>query len=325
MRTTRLIPCVFIAVLVSCFSWAATISIVPAIKGQYEAEKYLASEHLITNLHLSKKESRRPLLLILGGSNEGFTHVPGDWQIQAFLDRGYHVLEAEFFLKPRILTIPDKLSQIRLESFWEEIEEYLKSDKTSSFIDQDLIGVMGTSKGGELALLLSSLYPQFKFVVGVVPSHVVFQGSNTTLYHYSSWAYQGHEVPFVPFPNFSFATIYGVLTRIFCKHDNVNFTWMHSQALKNTEAVEKALIKVENINGPVLLVSGIHDQWWPSAEMSRMVMKRLEAKNFPHSYVHFECDTDHYPFWRKPEMWDIMLDQIDKMVESRRAIKTENK
>jgi uncharacterized protein len=236
------------------------------------------------------------------------------------LDRGYHVLEAEYFLRPTVLTIPDKLSEIRLESFLEEIEEYLKSKKTAPYIDQDLIGVMGTSKGGELALLLGSLYRQFKFVIGVVPSHVVFQASNTTLYHYSSWTYQGQAVPFIPFPNFSIATIWGVLTRIFCRSENVNFTWMHNQALKNTIAVEKALIKVENINGPILLVSATRDQWWPSAKMSRLIMKRLEENHFTYSFVHFECDTDHFPFIRKPEVWDATLDQIDKMVQERRGL-----
>lgn len=318
MNLSKIAYLLFILVTGS-FSLEA-ISVVPAIKGQYEAEQYLASQYLVTNLHLSEKPGKRPLILMLGGSNEGFTYEPGDWRINAFLERGFHVLEAEYFLKPKVLALPDKLSQIRLESFWEEIEEYLKSDKLSPLIDQDLIGVMGTSKGGELALLLSSIYPQFKYVIGVVPSHVVFQGSNTTLFHYSSWTYQGQEVPFVPFPNFSIATIWGVLTRIFCSLDNVNFTWMHNRALKNKKAVEKAIIKVENINGPVLLISGERDQWWPSAEMSRRIMARLQDNRFFHPYVHFECDTDHFPFYRKPEAWGAMMDQVEKMVEYRRNL-----
>jgi len=309
-----------ITVIFVNFIVATDISIIPAIRGQYEAEKYLQSKYLVTNLHLSKKDGRRPLLLILGGSSGGFPYPYGDTKIKMFLDSGYHVLEVAYFSEGKIDGLPDKLSKIRLESFWEEIEKYLTSEKIAPFIDNDLIGVMGTSKGGELALLLGSLYPQFKFVIGIVPSHVAFQGSNTTLYHYSSWTFQGNEVPFVPFPNFSIATIYGVLTRIFFKPDNVNFTWMHTQALKNTEAVEKAVIKVENINGPVLLISGIHDQWLPSLEMSRLVVNRLKANNFPHPHMHLECDTDHFPFMRKPEVFDTMLDEIDKMVEYRRIL-----
>lgn len=312
--------CILFTFSVSGFLHASDIVISRAMAGEYEPEKYLASQYLVTNLHLSATEGKRPLLLILGGSDGNFSYRPGDERIKDFLDRGYHVLEAAYFFHTlKINDIPNKLSQIRLESFSEAIEEYLKSDATSPYIDPDLIGVMGTSKGGELAMLLGSHYPQFKFVIGVVPSHVIFQGSNTTLYHYSSWTLGGKELPFVPFPNFSLATIWGVLTQIFCKSENVNFTWMHSQALKNTEAVEKALIKVENINGPILLVSGLSDQWWPSADMSRMVMERLAEKKFPHTYVHFECDTDHYPFNRKPEVWEAMLEQMDKMVQYSRT------
>ena len=38
-------------------------------------------------------------------------------------------------------------------------------------------------------------------------------------------------------------------------------------ALMDTETVEKAIIKVEDINGPILLISGEKDQVWPSKEM----------------------------------------------------------
>ncbi len=119
-------------------SWAGDIITIPAVTREYEAEAYLESEHLVTNLHLSNHEGRRPLLLILGGSNPGYSFAPGDWQIQAFLERGYHVLEAEYHLNlksGKVCTIPNKLSQIRLESFCEQIEEYLISTKTGPFIN----------------------------------------------------------------------------------------------------------------------------------------------------------------------------------------------
>ncbi len=315
MLKFRFIICFLLILIVNSITYSSNINIEYAVKDHYEAEKYLLSEYLVTNLHLSKQEGKRPLILMLGGSNEGFTHRPGDWRIESFLERGYHVLEAEYFLKPKVGTLPDKLSQIRLESFGEEISEYLKSDKIPPVIDENLIGVMGTSKGGELALVLGSIYPQFHFVIGLVPSHVVFQASNTSLYKYSSWVLDNKPLDFVPFPIFSFATIYGVFTRIFCKSDNVNFTWMHNQALKNTEAVEKAIIKVEKINGPVLLVSGEKDQWWPSADMSRQVMKRLKEHKFGYSYVHVESDSDHYPYSRQQEVWMYILNHTDKMIK----------
>ncbi len=50
---------------------------------------------------------------------------------------------------------------------------------------------------------------------------------------------------------------------------------MYEYALQNREAVEKATIRVERINGPVLLVSGGLDGVWPAGKMSEMIMGRL--------------------------------------------------
>jgi alpha-beta hydrolase superfamily lysophospholipase len=71
---------------------------------------------------------------------------------------------------------------------------------------------------------------------------------------------------------------------------------MHLEALENKDAVKAATIKVENINGPVFLLSGKKDQWWPSTEMSDEVMKRLSENNFKHLKVssHTPLDCDHY-------------------------------
>ena len=65
-----------------------------------------------------------------------------------------------------------------------------------------------------------------------------------------------------------------------------DFRKAHELALEDKNAVAAAAIKVENINGPVLLVSGENDHVWPSAEMSREVMNRLKEKNFEHAYHH---------------------------------------
>jgi hypothetical protein len=52
-----------------------------------------------------------------------------------------------------------------------------------------------------------------------------------------------------------------------------------SMMLEDKEAVKKAEIEVENINGSILLISGINDQW-PATEMSDQIVKRLQQNNF---------------------------------------------
>jgi len=53
-----------------------------------------------------------------------------------------------------------------------------------------------------------------------------------------------------------------------------------------TKKNEENTIKVENINGPVLLLSAKEDAQWPSAEMGEMICDRLMEKKFPFSFHH---------------------------------------
>jgi hypothetical protein len=50
------------------------------------------------------------------------------------------------------------------------------------------------------------------------------------------------------------------------------------------KAVKKTEIEVENINGSILLISGIKDDQWPATEMSDQIVKRLQQNNFKHYY-----------------------------------------
>jgi dienelactone hydrolase len=120
--------------------------------------------------------------------------------MRSLLESGVHVLAVEYHINQGKFTerypeFPQSLTEIRLESFAEELNKYLlvHGDR----IDSNCIGLFGTSKGGELALLLGSLYPQFKFVVGIVPGNVAFQSSKTSLFQLSSWSHGGRAVPFV--------------------------------------------------------------------------------------------------------------------------------
>ena len=55
-----------------------------------------------------------------------------------------------------------------------------------------------------------------------------------------------------------------------------------------------ARIAVEDINGPVLMISHTDDQVWPAGRLSEMAIKRLEAHRhpFPHEHLSYE-DAGH--------------------------------
>ena len=60
----------------------------------------------------------------------------------------------------------------------------------------------------------------------------------------------------------------------------------YEAGLKDEAVVAAATIPVENIGGPVLLLSGADDQMWPSARMGEMVMRRLDEHGFGFRHEH---------------------------------------
>jgi cephalosporin-C deacetylase-like acetyl esterase len=65
------------------------------------------------------------------------------------------------------------------------------------------------------------------------------------------------------------------------------------EMLKDTIAEKNALIKVENINGPILLVSATKDEICPSTPMAEKMMTRLKTNRFKHYYEHVAIEGSH--------------------------------
>jgi len=71
--------------------------------------------------------------------------------------------------------------------------------------------------------------------------------------------------------------------------------------LAKTDFVEKASIKVENINGPILLFSGNDDKIWPSSKMADMIEKRLEKNEFKHPFQNIKYDNAGHSISNNPD------------------------
>lgn len=220
--------------------------------------------------------NHQPLLVGLGGSEGGNAWDSDRWKPvrDKFINEGYAFLALEYFGGP---ATPGELDRISLEAVHDAIREAARNPK----INAEKICLIGGSKGAELALLLASRYPDITSVVAIVPGHAVFPALTLSA-ETSSWTNGGKEVPFVPMP-------WSAVPAAASGNLREAFTIM----LEDTAAVERALIPVEKINGPILLLSATQDEMWPSTEMSQAVIERLQRKTFVHPYQHIPINGGH--------------------------------
>ncbi len=209
---------------------------------------------------------RHPAILVLGGSEGGLEGSGSEARLLA--KQGYVTMALAYFRAPGL---PEQLTNLPLEYF----KTALDTLRARSDVDPARIGLIGTSKGGEAALLIASKYPEVKVVIAGVPSSVVWQGINSKNYAdpSGSWTEVGKPVPFLPYD-----TSGGFNPSNFMKsiHD------MYALSLTRIDNHPDAVIQVERIDGPVMLACGESDALWPSCPMSRTMIARLKAKGFRH-------------------------------------------
>ena len=70
---------------------------------------------------------------------------------------------------------------------------------------------------------------------------------------------------------------------------------LYEGVIENKSKVKKAFIKVENIQGPILLIAGKDGKLWPAYKMCQMIENRLKNLDFqyPVESVYYD-DAGHY-------------------------------
>lgn len=198
--------------------------------------------------------------IFLGGSEGGF---PKLFNFNFYRKLGLSCLSISYF--------KTKYSQQNFEKV--DLNKLYNSIKTSlkefNLYDQRII-VMGYSKGAELSLLLGSLFNEIKGVLTINPSNLIFQSPYSLLKNHmsSSWIYNGEEIPYVELDHEKFK-----------QSKNKHLYDLYNKAF-TSDYRQDAIIKVEKINGPILLLSGKEDIVWPSSVMSCCIIDRLKEYNF---------------------------------------------
>jgi len=204
-----------------------------------------------------------PGVVVLGGSEGG-----EDEQTAALLaSHGFATFAAAYFDAPGL-----SRSLVRVPI--EIVDRALHFLGHQAGVDSTRLALVGTSRGGELALLAASHFGEARAVVGIVPSAVVEAGLEFGKgpVPVSAWTYKGKDVPFMRFADWvTFARTGAGWTRI-----------------------APAVIPVERIRGPILLISGDDDQLGFSSPLSRIGVARLRQHGHPYAdeWLHY-ADAGH--------------------------------
>ncbi|HUC36300.1 MAG TPA: acyl-CoA thioester hydrolase/BAAT C-terminal domain-containing protein [Acidimicrobiales bacterium] len=222
---------------------------------------------------------RRPGVLSLSGSDGGCPVQIG----RLLADEGFACLALQYFGADGL---PKHLVEIPLEY----IETALGWLREQSEVSGSRVGMVGASKGAELALLSAAYFPgAVGAVVAYSPSSVVFAGiGGAEGRRRSSWTYRATSVPFVPYPK---KMRPGLGLR------GVSFAPVYQGALENSGAVEAAGIPVERADVPILLISGDRDRLWPSSTMAEQLVARLEGAGKADQISHLRYSDAGHSFW----------------------------
>jgi dienelactone hydrolase len=145
----------------------ATITVLRRAVAEDVAVRVVRERGIIGVFYQPPGATRHPAVIVLGGSGGGVT--PASSFPGGLASRGYAVLALAYF---GVEGLPPSLSRIPLEYF-ETAFDWLV---TQPSVDPAHIGVLGGSRGAELALLLAAIDSRIRAVVAYMPSNVVWAG-----------------------------------------------------------------------------------------------------------------------------------------------------
>lgn len=239
----------------------------------------IRSDGIVGTLFLPPGEGPHPAVLVVSGGGGGVDEYWG----AMLASHGYAALNLAHFNMPGL---PRGLVNIPLEYF----ENAIRWMRAQPWSGNGFLAVWGASRGGELALLLGATFPDINAVSAWMPSGVVFWALGLAepgdTRPQAAWTFRGKPLPYLQESNP--AAEHAPVPQ---PGQPMAYAPVYLGHLRDAHAVERATIPVENIRGPVLLVSGTDDQMWPSSVLADIAMRRLETHRFAFPYRHLKYES----------------------------------
>ena len=235
---------------------------VRTVQAENVERRVVDSPGMVATLFGPRSGCRRGVI-VLSGSEGG---VPEE-QASVLASHDLTTLAVAYFGAPGL---PASLTDIPIEVVQRALE-FMREQPSVCPHDAALFG---GSKGAELALLSASTFGGVRGVVALKPSSVVFFGLFGKSDNVSSWSFGGKPVPFAN------GSVPSSLKQAISAKENAREKAAYvedylARLQNNTDSA--AVIPVERIAAPILLVAGSSDQLWPSALMAQQIMQRRQS------------------------------------------------
>jgi dienelactone hydrolase len=235
----------------------------------------IAQDGVVGTLFTPAGDGPHPVVVVLAGSGGGLM----ERRAALYAAHGYAALALGYFGAPGL---PSHISATPLEYF----------EKALIWVHNGLapaggfVALSGVSRGGELSLLLAAIFPHLvSAVIAYVPSPlthgVLNAGRPGEDRHAPAWLHHGQPLPVLSEAN---------RTADWDLFDKAaeprRQTLALETALEDAEAVARSMIPLQQIAGPVLLISGQDDGLWPSTRFSEIAERHLRAAGHPFTVRH---------------------------------------
>ncbi|WP_027012872.1 acyl-CoA thioester hydrolase/BAAT C-terminal domain-containing protein [Corynebacterium freiburgense] len=218
--------------------------------------------------HLVPDEKKHPGTIVTFGGSEGSADTVTAAKLAA---EGHEVYALYYFGQPGQ---KETLENVPLELFNDVLPNLSKP-----------ITVMGGSKGAELALLLSTYYPEIDNVALVAPTMHHWQGLGGRMEYHPSFTWEDKPIPYINFSQADGPVLFWQAVSLTLAKP-VTFEPTYSSALKNTPEAEReqARIKIEKTKARLFIVAGEKDELWGSSTAAKDIQQRVGDRAEVHIY-----------------------------------------
>ena len=219
---------------------------------------------LVGEFAAPRDAGRQPAVIVLGGFEGG---IPGE--AFGFARAGYAALAIAY---SGAAPLPRTADLVPVETVSQAVD-YLRG---RAEVNPERIGIVGISKGSELALLAAAGDARIKSVAVISPSAYVwfapaFDGEPDR----SSWTVNNGQLPFIPPDQRAEAA----LGQTYQSGGTYAFRDLYDASLgaASAETVARATIPAERIRAPILCIAGDDDREWDSAGACNLIAARRKA------------------------------------------------